>query len=198
IQHWFANSPLWAQEAIICDPTMDDGTCPNGVVQRVLTNPPGVYAGQKVTGYSSNDCAYTMAMAEDLWQRGFDGVVINFPSGAYTCVQPTMQLSRGLYTGQPDAFTAACSPTSPMARIDQGLQQLQNSMLAVTTKAGVPPQQFQFAIQFGGDFNDAVTCACQNADCSAPNDVYQAQCIRDHPQAQAPYYMTGNSGHPPT
>jgi len=157
-------------------------TAPVTVMNQTLPADAGL-AGQKVIGYTSNDERYVAAMVDDLWNRGFDGVVAYIGTGPNLCAQ--MTLASGQYTGQPNNFTASCGADSAEAFIDSGVRKLQAAMLKH------PAAQFQFVIQFAGSFKFPKTCGCAKPDCSGQNDIFQAQCIRDQMRAQLDYYASG-------
>jgi hypothetical protein len=183
IQHWFSTAdPV---EVILCDPLPAPGRPCAGISQSVAASAyiPGA-AVHKMTGYNCNDTAYTDAMADDLWDRGFDGVIANVGPGPYTCAQVT--LSSGEYKGQPNNFTKAC----PNDWIDEGLHKLQSSML---TRHGAG---FQFALEIDQSFSKI--CLCKDGNCRAESDRYQPQCIRDQMKAVLNYYLNGDvRGLPP-
>jgi hypothetical protein len=46
-------------------------------------------------GVTSNNQAYITAMVQDLWDRGFDGLLGNWKGGANTCTYPTFNSACG-------------------------------------------------------------------------------------------------------
>jgi hypothetical protein len=190
VQHWFSTSPLAKPQKVSDPPPLG---APKGYTQVVDVG--RGYAGQKVTGYSVNDCAYIDAMVDDLWERGFDGIIGFAAEGSFTCAQ--VPLSSGRYHGQKDNFTASCGTTSAQWWVDHGLQKLQKSMLRYP--------EMQYAMMFAGGFTNRVTCGCKNKECDyisksdvvdPPSDYYQAQCIRDQIQSQLTYYAKGSKNVP--
>ena len=186
VQYWFSTE-LPITQAILCDPIPDPGQPCTGISQSFSFSAP-----HKMTGYATNDVGYSSAAAQDLWDRGFDGVIANINTAPFTC--PQIRLSSGTYHGQSGIFTESCGPADLWA--DEALHKLQTAMLTYGA------DKFQFALQIDKtSFDTAGTCGCHNAPAcdyvnpagvQAGGDLYQPQCIRDQLKAILKYYSQGD------
>jgi hypothetical protein len=93
-------------------------------------------------GVTSNNQAYITAMVQDLWDRGFDGLLGNWKGGANTCTYPT--------------FNSACGSSSTNTQRDGAYSKAIATMLAnhPTMKFGFVYDSSAFASECSSDANE--------------------------------------------
>jgi hypothetical protein len=136
-------------------------TCP------IDNQPRAFWSSHLVIGYDSNDQNKTDAVAEDLWQRGFDGVVGDWSGDSNTCKTGT-----GAYAGN-QPFNGPCATI--VTTNDESYKKFANS--ADSLHPDLKP-----ALMYDESAYKFTQCNVR--------DVYQPQCIQNKILADSGVLMT--------
>lgn len=136
-------------------------TCP------IDNQPRAFWDSHLVIGYDSNDPNKTDAVAEDLWQRGFDGIVGDWSGDSNTCKTAT-----GSYASN-EPFNGPCATI--VVATDESYQKFANSAQALHPDLKLALMYDESAYKF---------TQCNTA------DAYQPQCIQNKILADSGVLMT--------